>query len=164
MSWLFMEWWHRGKPTALGVASGAIAGLAAVTPASGFIGPGAAIVIGAVVSVLCYSAIMMKTKLGYDDSLDVFGVHGVGGAWGVLATGLFAATAINAAGANGLLFGGAGFFLKQLLAIGVVIVYSFVMTLILLKITGMVTPLRVEDDDEDTGLDLSQHGETGYNF
>lgn len=161
MVWLLIEWWHRGKPTALGAASGAVAGLAAVTPASGFIGPVAAIIIGAVVSIVCYLAIMLKGKLGYDDSLDVFGVHGVGGIWGVLATGLFASTAINAAGANGL-FNGGGLFIKQLVAVGVVAAYSFVITFVLLKIVGVITPLRVEKEDEETGLDLSQHGEVGY--
>lgn len=163
-AWMIIEWWHRGKPTALGAASGAIAGLAAVTPASGYVGPGAAMVIGIVVSGLCYLAIMMKGKFRYDDSLDVFGVHGVGGTWGVVATGLFAATAVNAAGSNGLIYGGTGFFLKELLAIFVIGGYSFVVTLLLLKLTGIVTPLRVEKGDEDAGLDLSQHGETGYGF
>ncbi|MCL5104890.1 MAG: ammonium transporter [Armatimonadetes bacterium] len=161
-AWLFLEWWHRGKPTALGAASGAIAGLAAVTPASGYIGPMAAMAIGLVVSVVCYMAILMKGKLGYDDSLDVFGVHGVGGIWGVLATGLFASTAINAAIPNGLLHGGGSLLFKQFVGVLVVGVYSFVLTFILLKVTGVITPLRVEKDDEETGLDLSQHGEVGY--
>jgi Amt family ammonium transporter len=164
VTWMVIEWWHRGKPTALGAASGAVAGLAAVTPASGYVGPMAAMVIGVVVSGLCYFAIMMKSRLRYDDSLDVFGVHGVGGAWGVLATGIFAATAVNAAGADGLVNGGVGFFLKELLAIVVVGGFSFVMTLVLLKLTGILTPLRVVKGDEDSGLDLSQHGETGYGF
>jgi Amt family ammonium transporter len=120
-------------------------------------------VIGVVVSVICYFAIMAKSKLGYDDSLDVFGVHGIGGIWGVIATGLFATTAINAAGANGLFHGG-GLLVKQLVAVLVVSAFSFVVTFILLKITGVITPLRVEKDDEETGLDLSQHGEVGYSL
>ncbi len=165
VTWMFLEWWHRGKPTALGAASGAIAGLAAVTPASGFVGPVAAMVIGLVVGVVCYFAIMLKTKFNYDDSLDVFGVHGVGGIWGVLATGLFATAMVNPAVThNGLIYGNAKFFMVELLAIVAVGAYSFVATWILLKITGVFTPLRVEKDDEETGLDLSQHGETGYSL
>ena len=163
MVWLFVEWWHRGKPTALGAASGAIAGLAAVTPASGYIGPAAAMAIGAVVSVICYFAIMLKGRFKYDDSLDVFGVHGVGGAWGILATGLFASALINSDGANGLFFGGS-LLGKQVIAAAVVAAYSFVVTFVLLKVIGVITPLRVEKDDEETGLDLSQHGEVGYSL
>lgn len=164
LTWLMVEWWHRGKPTALGAASGAVAGLAAVTPGAGFVSPMAAMVIGIVVAVLCYYAIMLKSKFRYDDSLDVFGVHGVGGIWGVLAVGLFASKALNPAGANGLFNGGASLLISQLIAIGVVIVYSFVVTFILLKITAVISPLRVEKDDEEAGLDLSQHGEVGYGF
>jgi len=164
LSWLIVEWMHRGKPTALGAASGAVAGLVAITPASGFVGPMSALVIGAVVGVLCYLAVMFKSKLGYDDSLDVFGVHGVGGAWGAIATGFFASTAINMAGAEGLLFGGGALMLKQLAAVGAVFAYSFVVTGILLKLVGFVSPLRVEREDEELGLDLSQHGEVAYNL
>lgn len=162
VSWVLIEWLHRGKPTALGAASGAVAGLVAITPASGFVGPMASIAIGGIVSLLCYGAIMLKGRLGYDDSLDVFGVHGVGGTWGAIATGLFASTAINSAGADGLFHGNPILLLKQLLAIVTVGAFSFVMTFILLKITALITPLRVSKDDEDTGLDLSQHGEVGY--
>jgi len=162
LSWLFVEWWHRGKPTALGAASGAVAGLVAITPASGFVGPLAAIAIGAVVSGLCYFAIIMKDRLGYDDSLDVVGVHGVGGTWGAIATGLFATTAINAAGGNGLFHGSGRLLLVQLVAVLAVYVYSFVMTTVLLKITGLFSPLRVSHEEEESGLDLSEHGEIGY--
>jgi len=162
VSWVLIEWWHHGKPTALGAASGAVAGLVAITPASGYVGPVAAIFIGGIVSIICYGAIMLKGKLGYDDSLDVFGVHGVGGTWGAIATGLFASTAINAAGANGLFHGNPMLLLKQLVAIITVALYSFVVTFLLLKVTSFFTPLRVDKDDEDTGLDLSQHGEVGY--
>lgn len=164
MTWLMVEWWHRGKPTALGAASGAVAGLAAVTPGAGFISPMAAMAIGIVVAVVCYFAIMLKSKFSYDDSLDVFGVHGVGGIWGVLAVGLFASKAVNSAGANGLLHGGLSLLFHQLIAIGAVVVYSFVATFILLKMTAVFSPLRVEKEDEETGLDLSQHGEVGYGF
>jgi len=162
--WMIVEWLHRGKPTALGVASGAIAGLAAVTPASGFISPMAAMAVGLVTGAVCYLAIMLKGKLGYDDSLDVFGVHGVGGIWGVLAAGLFASTALNSAVRNPGLFCGGTLIGSQILGIVAVGAYSFVGTWILLKITGVFTPLRTEKDDEEAGLDLSQHGEVGYSL
>jgi len=164
ISWMFIEWWHRGKPTALGMASGAVAGLVAITPASGYVSASSAIVIGLVVSMLCYMAILAKGKLGYDDSLDVFGVHGVGGTWGALATGLFASKAINPAGADGLFFGNPALLGKQAIAVVVVGAFSFIMTFTILKVIGKFTPLRVEKDDEDTGLDLSQHGEVGYSL
>jgi len=164
ISWLLIEWLHRGKPTALGAASGAVAGLVAITPASGFVGPMAALAIGGLVSLFCYGAIMLKSRLGYDDSLDVFGVHGVGGTWGALATGLFASVAINSAGANGLFHGNPALLGKQVIAILAVAAYAFVLTFVILKVIGALTPLRLEKDDEDTGLDLSQHGEAGYIF
>lgn len=162
--WVFIEWWHHGRPTALGAATGAVAGLAAVTPASGYIGPLGAMAIGAVVSVICYFAIMMKGKLGYDDSLDVFGVHGIGGIWGVIAVGIFATTAINPAGGNGLLAGGTALLMKQIVGVLAVGGYSFVATFILLKITAAISPLRLSKDEEEIGLDLTQHGEIGYHF
>ena len=162
--WMLIEWWHYGKPTALGAASGAIAGLAAVTPASGYITPLAAMAIGLVTGIICYLAVMAKGKLGYDDSLDVFGVHGVGGIWGVLATGLFATSFMNTAVRNNGLFNGGTLILNQLLAVVVVSAYSFIGTFLLLKLTGVITPLRVEKEDEETGLDLSQHGEVGYSL
>lgn len=162
--WMFIEWWHRGKPTALGVASGAVAGLAAVTPASGFVSPMSAMAIGFIAGGVCYLAIMLKGKFGYDDSLDVFGVHGVGGVWGVLATGLFASAALNPAVKNQGLFHGGSLLITQLIAVAVVCAFSFIGTYILLKITGAITPLRAEKDDEEAGLDLSQHGEVAYNL
>jgi Amt family ammonium transporter len=164
MTWIMLEWWRQGRPTALGAATGGVAGLAAVTPGSGFVGPMGAMAIGVVVSVLCYFAITLKNRFHYDDSLDVFGVHGIGGAWGVLAVGIFATKLINPAGANGLLSGGASLIGKQLLGILAVAGFSLVMTFVLLKITALVAPLRVSTDDEETGLDLSQHGEIGYHF
>jgi len=164
VSWLLIEWLHRGKPTALGAASGAVAGLVAITPASGYVGPMAAIVIGLVVGVLCYSAIMLKGRFGYDDSLDVFGVHCVGGIWGSLATGIFASKAINSAGANGLLHGNPALLGKQVIAVVAVLAYSFTVTFVLLKVISLITPLRVTKSDEETGLDLSQHGEVGYDM
>ena len=161
---MFIEWWHRGKPTALGVASGAVAGLVAITPASGYVSATSAVVIGLLVSGFCYMAILAKGKLGYDDSLDVFGVHGVGGTWGAIATGIFASKAVNPAGADGLIFGNPALLGKQLIAIIAVGAFSFVVTFVTLKIIGKFTPLRVNKDDEDTGLDLSQHGEVSYSL
>ncbi len=163
LSWVFAEWIHRGKPTVLGAASGCIAGLGTITPASGFVQPAAAVAIGMVAGVLCYWAVMMKGKFGYDDSLDVVGVHCVGGTLGTLATGLFATTAVNAAGANGLMYGNPGQFAVQAMAAGVILVYSFVVTWLLLKCLDRIMGLRVADEHEFMGLDLSQHGEAGYN-
>lgn len=124
----------------------------------------AAIIIGALVSLFCYLAIVMKSKLGYDDSLDVFGVHGVGGTWGAIATGLFASVAVNSAGANGLFHGNPALLMKQIIAIVAVGAYAFLLTFVALKAINLFTPLRLSKDDEDTGLDLSQHGEAGYIF
>jgi Amt family ammonium transporter len=164
LSWMIAEWVSRGNPTALGAASGAVAGLATITPASGFVGPISAIIIGLVAGLLCYYAINLKTKFGYDDSLDVVGVHGVGSSWGVLATGLFATKAINSAGNNGLLFGNSSLIGVQAISVVSVWVYSFVVTLIILKVLDWTMGLRVSEEHEITGLDTSQHGETGYSF
>jgi Amt family ammonium transporter len=164
LSWMIAEWVSRGNPTALGAASGAVAGLATITPASGFVGPISAIIIGLVAGLLCYYAINLKTKFGYDDSLDVVGVHGVGSSWGVLATGLFATKAINSAGNNGLLFGNSSLIGVQAISVVSVWVYSFVVTLIILKVLDWTMGLRVSEEHEITGLDTSQHGEAGYSF
>ena len=164
LSWVFVEWVHRGKPTVLGAASGAVSGLVGITPAAGFVGPMASLVIGTVVGMLCYFAVVMKGRFGYDDSLDVVGVHGVGGTWGALATGLFASNAINLAGSNGLLYGNPSLLLTQTLAILVVIAYSFVTSAVLLKLIGLCCPLRVSGENEEAGLDITQHGEVGYTF
>jgi Amt family ammonium transporter len=164
LSWMIAEWACRGNPTVLGAASGAVAGLATITPASGFVGPMSAIIIGLVAGVLCYYAINLKNKFRYDDSLDVVGVHGVGSTWGVLATGLFATKAINSAGNNGLLFGNPSLIGIQALSIGSVWVYSFVVTWIILKVLDWTMGLRVSEEHEITGLDTSQHGEAGYSF
>jgi Amt family ammonium transporter len=159
-----VEWLVRGKPTMLGVASGAVAGLVAITPAAGYVGPMSAIIIGALAGFFCYMAVLAKPKLGYDDALDVVGVHMVGGIWGALATGLFASKAVNDAGADGLFFGNAAQFGIQAVAVGVTLVYSFVISLILLKILDATMGLRVEADDEVAGLDLAEHQETGYSL
>jgi Amt family ammonium transporter len=161
---MIAEWAYRGNPTVLGAASGAVAGLVAITPASGFVGPVSAIIIGLVAGAICYYAINLKSKLGYDDSLDVVGVHGVGGTWGALATGLFASKAINSAGNDGLFFGNASLIGIQALSVVSAWVYSFVVTLIILKILDWTMGLRVTEEHEINGLDLSQHGEAGYSF
>jgi ammonium transporter, Amt family len=162
-SWLLVEWLHKGKPTTLGAASGAVAGLVAITPASGFVGPVSAIIIGALAGAICYGGILLKTKLGYDDSLDVVGIHGLGGTWGALATGLFASTAVNAGGADGLFFGNAGQLAIQLLSVVVTMVFAFVMTLVILRIVDRLIGLRVSEEEEQRGLDISLHDEKGYN-
>jgi len=162
LGWMFTEWSQRGKPTVLGAASGAVAGLVAVTPAAGFVTPVAAIVIGALAGVLCYTACNLKGRLGYDDSLDVVGVHGVGGTWGAIATGLFATKTVNDAGGDGLLYGNPSQLGVQLLAILVTLVLGFVMTTVILKVLDAVMGLRVSAEDELAGLDLSQHSETAY--
>jgi Amt family ammonium transporter len=163
LSWVFAEWILRGKPTVLGAASGCIAGLGTITPASGFVQPVAAVAIGLLAGVACYGAVMLKGRLGYDDSLDVVGVHCVGGTLGTLATGLFATKAVNAAGADGLLYGNPGQLAVQALAACVILVYSFSVSYLLFKLLDRVMGLRVADEHEFLGLDLSQHGEAGYN-
>ncbi len=164
LSWMTAEWYTRGKPTALGAASGAVAGLVAITPASGFVGPMAALMIGLVGGLVCFMGIRLKGKFGYDDSLDTVGVHGVGGAWGAIATGLFASALINPAGANGLFLGNLGLLGAQVLALAVVILYAFGITWGILKFLDKTMGLRVSPEDEMDGLDLAQHGESGYVF
>jgi len=164
LSWLGTEWIHRRKPTVLGAASGCVAGLVAITPASGFVTPLSAIVIGLAAGAVCYGAVMMKGRLGYDDALDVVGVHCVGGTLGALATGLLATTVVNAGGANGLFYGNAKLLAIQFLAVAVVLIYSFAVTYGLLKILDRLMGLRVSREDEMMGLDLSEHGEAGYNW
>ncbi len=160
--WVLIEWLHRGKPTMFGAATGSVAGLATITPASGFVGPIPALIIGLFAGAVCYIALNMKTRLGYDDSLDAFGVHGVGGILGALAAGLFAQKLINPSGADGLFFGNPKALITQIIAIAVTIAYSFVITAILLKIIDKTIGLRVDDESEVIGLDITQHGESGY--
>ena len=161
VAWSAIEWLHKGKATVLGACTGAVAGLVAVTPAAGFVTPMGAMAIGALVCVVCYGAIMLKGKLGYDDSLDVFGVHGVGGAFGALAVGLLAKAGISG-DVNGLLFGNPRQLAIQALSLVVAAGYSFLVTLVILKLVDLAIGLRVTADDEEVGLDLSQHGERGY--
>lgn len=162
LAWLVVEWMYRGKPTVLGAASGAVAGLVAITPASGFVGPLSSIVIGLGAGVLCYLAVLWKAKLGYDDALDVVGIHGVGGVWGALATGLFASKAINAAGADGLFYGNPGQFGIQAVAVVISVGFAFVGTFVILKLIDGFTGLAVSEEEERMGLDLSQHDERAY--
>ena len=163
LSWLVVEWLVQKKPTPLGAVSGALAGLVSITPAAGFVSPVSAIVIGLAAGAICYAAVLAKSKLGYDDALDVVGIHGVGGLWGALATGLFASTAVNPAAANGLFFGNAHQFVVQAIGAGAAIAYSVVLTFIILKVVGLLTNgIRLEQEDEIQGLDLSQHSEVGY--
>jgi Amt family ammonium transporter len=160
--WSMVEWVHRGKPTALGVVSGAVAGLVAITPAAGFVSPISAIIIGGMAGLLCYIAVSLKPKIGYDDSLDVLGIHGVGGTWGALATGLLASTVVNAGGADGLFFGNPSLLWAQLAAVVATYVFVFVFTFVILKVVDWTLGLRISEEDEETGLDYTQHGESGY--
>jgi Amt family ammonium transporter len=160
--WMAVEWTHRGKPTVLGVASGAVAGMASVTAGAGFIGPVSAILLGATAGSLAYLAIVWKGKIGYDDTLDVVGLHGVGGLVGMLGVGLLASTAVNPAGPNGLFFGNAGLLGTQAVAAIVAVVFAFVGTYVILKVLGGMIQLRVSPEEEATGLDLSQHNERAY--
>jgi Amt family ammonium transporter len=162
LTWVIIEWLHRGKPTMFGAATGSIAGLATITPASGFVSPMSSLVIGLAAGAVCYMALNMKGKLGYDDSLDAFGIHGVGGILGTFATGLFAQTLINPSGSNGLFFGNHQMFVSQMIAILVTAFYSFIVTVIILKIIDAFIGLRVDEESEVSGLDISQHGESGY--
>jgi Amt family ammonium transporter len=162
LAWVIAEWKIQGKPTLLGAASGALAGLVAITPGAGFVSPVSALVMGGVAGALCYFAVLAKRRLGYDDSLDVVGIHGVGGIWGALATGLFASIAVNPDGADGLFFGNAHQLTIQAIGVGSTIVYSIVVTYIVLKVIDLTMGLRVSLDDEPQGLDQTQHSEVGY--
>ncbi|MFH1672252.1 MAG: ammonium transporter [Pseudomonadota bacterium] len=164
LTWVFAEWIHREKPTTLGTASGAVAGLVAITPAAGFVGPVSALIIGGLAGIICYMGVLTKSKLGYDDSLDVVGIHGLGGTWGALATGLFASKAVNPGGADGLFFGNPGQLWIQFLSVVVTCIFAFVMTVIILKVLDWTMGLRVSDEEEVRGLDISQHSETAYSL
>ncbi len=161
MSWVLAEWLRHGKPTMLGAASGAIAGLVAITPACAFVTPIGSLAIGLVAGALCYFAVShVKIRMGYDDSLDVFGIHGVGGMWGALATGLFSV----AEGSEGLFYGNAAQFGIQALSVAVTIVFAAVVTFVILKIIGAITMLRVDDEAEILGLDVNEHSERAYSI
>ncbi len=160
LTWMLLSW-KDGRPASLGIASGAFAGLAAITPAAGYVGPFAAIVIGIVAGLLCYSSLVYRMRKGLDESLDAWSIHGMGGLWGVIATGIFAAAAIN--GYSGLLEGNYRQFLLQLLAAAVVMIYSLGVSFVLAKVIDKTIGLRVREEEEYVGLDISQHGERAYN-
>ncbi len=162
LAWMLAEWMVRGKPSVLGIVSGAVAGLVAITPASGFVAPGGALIIGIVAGLVCFfSATTVKNALRYDDSLDAFGVHGVGGIVGALLTGVFAVAAVGGEGKSGLIDGNPGQILTQLYGIGVTLVYCAIVTFIVLKVTSLITGgLRVKEEVERDGLDFGLHGET----
>lgn len=163
LSWALLEWIRNGKPTVFGTVTGSIAGLATVTPASGFISPISGLIIGVFASILCFIGVaVVKPKFGYDDSLDAFGVHGLGGILGTLATGLFASKAINPAGQDGLFFGNPKQFLIQSIGVLVAIVYTFAATFILYKFVDIFFRIRVSEKEELMGLDLTQHRERAY--
>lgn len=162
VSWIMVEWIYHGKPTTLGAASGALAGLVAITPAAGFVGPVSAISIGLVAGIICCLAMSLKSKFGYDDALDVVAVHGMGGVWGALATGLFASKAINPAGADGLFYGNPKLVLIQAIGIVAAITYSVIVTIVIVKIINYIVGLRVTEEEEIQGLDVNLHNEVGY--
>jgi Amt family ammonium transporter len=161
LAWMIAEWLHHGQPTALGAASGAVAGLVGITPGAGFVTPLSSIWIGIAAGVVCYGAVVMKSKMKYDDSLDTFGVHGVGGTLGALLTGVFASAAINPAMVKNPMLKQLGI---QAVGVGATIVYAVVVTWILLKVIDAVMGLRVKPGEEETGLDLTQHGEEAYHM
>jgi ammonium transporter, Amt family len=157
-TWMLVEWALRGKPTVVGICSGAVAGLVAITPASGFVGPGGALAIGVAAGIVCYwGCTGLKHLFGYDDALDAFGVHGLGGAAGAILTGVFAVEQYG--GTKGLLEGNAMQVVNQFIGVGTVFVYDLVVSLIILKVINMVIGLRVKDEVEREGLDLALHGE-----
>jgi Amt family ammonium transporter len=154
--------WIYKKPSALGIATGAVAGLVAITPASGFVGPLEAIVIGIGAGVVCYYALLFRVNRGIDESLDAWAVHGMGGTWGAIATGIFASTLVNSGGANGLLHGNPSQLGVQFIAVAATWIYAFAVTFILAKVVDSLLGLRVREEEEEVGLDISQHGEWAY--
>ena len=162
LSWAGVEWVRHGKPSSLGVASGLVAGLVAITPAAGYVGPMSAVVIGLMAGVACYAGVLLKHRLGYDDSLDVFGVHGVGGLLGALLTGVLASKVWNPAGQDGLIRGGTGVFVEQVIGVAAAASFAAAGTFVLLKVLDKVMGLRAQKDEELEGLDVTLHGEEAY--
>lgn len=163
VAWVLVEWVHNGHPTILGAASGCIAGLVAITPAAGFVTPMPAVIIGLVGGLVCYIAVaVVKAKLGYDDALDAFGVHGIGGTWGAIATGLWATTEVNPAGADGLFYGDSHLLIAQLISIAVAYALAIVGSYIIFKLVNAFLPMRADENEEVAGLDIGEHGERGY--
>jgi len=162
ITWLIIEWYLVKKPKFVGLLTGAVAGLATITPAAGFVSLPAACIIGIAAGGACYIAVHLKNKIGWDDALDVWGVHGIGGCLGVVLLGVFASKTMNAAGADGLLYGGTTFFIRQCVAVVGACVYAFGFTYIMLYLINMITPVKVSQEEEDMGLDASLHGEKAY--
>ena len=163
VGWVLVERYHRGKPTVLGAVSGGVSGLVAITPAAGFVTPVAAIPIGFIGAICCYVAVaILKSKFGYDDSLDAFGIHGVGGTWGAIATGLFATVTVNPDGADGLFYGG-NLLIPQLISLVVAIAFAIIGTIIIFKVVSLFMDMRVSISAESLGIDISEHGEGAYN-
>ena len=164
LGWVLAEWIRNGKPTILGALSGAVAGLVAITPAAGYVTVLPSVAIGLIGGIVCYGAVaVVKEKVGYDDSLDAFGVHGVGGIWGAIATGLWATTAVNPDGANGLFYGETELFFAQIISIGVAVILAVVGSAVLYKVVNALMTLRASESEEIAGLDIIEHGERGYN-
>lgn len=160
--WLIIEWKETGKPKFVGLLTGAVAGLATITPAAGFVGPGTAAIIGSVAGVLCYLAVKLKNRFEWDDALDVWGVHGVGGISGVIMLGILGSTAINPAGADGLIYGGTHFFMVEVGAVLFASIYAFIVSFVLLKLINLVIPVKVDALTQTNGLDEVLHGENAY--
>ncbi len=163
VSWVLVEWYVNKKPTLLGGVSGAVAGLVAITPACGFVTPLSSIAIGFFGGIICFLAVTyLKNKFGYDDALDAFGCHGIGGTWGAIATGLFATKSVNSAGADGFFYGNVTLLWKQLIAIGATYVFAGVLTFLIVKVISLFIQVRVDQEEENLGLDLAIHGEKAY--
>ncbi len=162
ITWLVIEWYLVKKPKFVGLLTGAVAGLATITPAAGFVSLPSACMIGITAGIVCYVAVHLKNKMGWDDALDVWGVHGIGGCLGTILLGVFASKGMNAAGADGLLYGGSSFLLKQIIAVVAACIYAFIFTYLMLILINMITPVKVSESDEDKGLDDSLHGEKAY--
>ncbi|MDX9931648.1 MAG: ammonium transporter, partial [Bacteroidales bacterium] len=162
VAWVIIEWIHVGRPKFIGLLTGSIAGLATITPCAGFVPLWASPIIGVAAGAVCYLAVQLKNKMKWDDALDVWGVHGIGGVIGTILLGVFASSAVNAAGADGLIFGGGDFFFKEIVAVAAAAAYAFIFTYIMLILINMIVKVRVSEDDERKGLDVSIHGETAY--
>jgi Amt family ammonium transporter len=162
LTWMTVSWWRNGQPSVIGAACGAVAGLVAITPASGYVNVMGSLVIGFGAGTICYIAVHLRERVKVDDALDVWAVHGVGGTWGALATGLFATVAINSTAANGLFYGNPKQLGVQAIAVGASWVWAAIGTFVCLKVTGLFVPLRVDEKQEEVGLDVSQHGEPAY--
>lgn len=162
VTWLLIEWRREGQPKLVGLLTGAVAGLATITPAAGFVGPGSAMIIGVAAGAVCYSAVQLKERMNWDDALDVWAVHGIGGVIGIIMLGIFASLSVNSAGADGLINGGTTFFGKQVVAVLGASLYAMIITYVMLAAINRIMPLKTSQADEETGLDEVLHGETAY--